>query len=157
MQPLMFKKAMVKALVFTLFCLTAFTFSARAGLDSYEIYLNNKLIIKRAVNQPLSLKDLPLNKANANDQLVINYSQCNAPGKVGKERSLIVKDANGKTLKEWKFENANGSDTRMVIPVKEMLALEKLSGDGTIQLYYAATDQKGQMLAGFRIKSKSSS
>ena len=157
MQRLIFKRAIVKAFVFTTLCLTAFTMSAKAGLDSYEIYLNNKLIVKQAVNQPLSLKDLQLDKANANDQLVIHYSQCNAPGKVGKGRNIIVKDAEGKTLKEWKFADATGANTRMVIPVKELLALEKNGGGGTLNLYYAAIDRsEGQILAGFKIKGKSS-
>ena len=31
----------------------AFGFKASAGLDYYEIFLNNKLIMKRALNQPV--------------------------------------------------------------------------------------------------------
>ncbi len=112
-------------------------FSARAGVDTYQIYLNDKLILQQSVLNPLSLSTLPITKANANDKLVIYYSQCNAPNKIGKGRSLVIKDASGNMVKEWKFTDSEGS-SRMEIPVKELLALENKFASNTLTIYYTA-------------------
>src|SRR5215213_4945686 len=98
------KQKLLFAVFPILLCGTAFT--AKAGLDSYEIYLNNKLILKQYVNQPLKLESLGLDQSNINDRLVIYYSQCNAQDKIGKGRSISVKDAKGNTLKKWDFADA---------------------------------------------------
>ena len=129
-------------------------FTAKAGLDSYEIYLNDKLILKQYVNQPLSLESLRLTEANSKDRLVINYSQCNMPDKIGRGRSILVKDARGNVLKEWKFANAQGGRTSMEIPVKELLALDKKAPRSELTLYYRAERHSGQALTHFRLGTK---
>jgi hypothetical protein len=134
------------------FCAAA---TAKAGLDSYEIYLNEKLILKQYVNEPLKLASLQLSQANINDRIVINYSQCNMPDKIGRGRSISVKDANGKTVKVWKFANASGKKVGMVIPVKELLALNNLVSGKDLAFYYAADGlTQGQMLAHFQLANK---
>ena len=117
--------------------LSLFTFNAIAGGDSYEIYLNNKLILKQYVSQPLNMKSLQLDKANFNDQLVIFYRHC---GQTGKGRSISIKDEEGKILKEWKFANATGSNESMVIPAKELLRLAKNNIITHLTLYYTAQE-----------------
>jgi hypothetical protein len=150
MQHSILKKTIMKALAFTAFFLAIFTVNANAGLDSYSIYLNNKLMLKQAVNQPLNINGLQLDKASAGDNLVIYYSQCNMPDKIGKGRSIAVKDDKGNTLKEWKFADAEGADKGMVIPVKELLVLKKRASGGNLLLVYAASQlAKEQMLTGF--------
>ena len=130
-------------------------FQAKAGLDSYEIYLNNKLILKQYVNQPLTLESLGLDQSNINDQLIIHYSQCNAPDKMGKGRSISVKDASGNTIKKWSFADAKSGQTGMVIPVKELLQLEKKTPLSKLSLYYTAEGHAtGQLLANFHFGSK---
>ena len=142
MQRSNFKQTLVN--VFTFATLSLFTFSAKAGGDSYEIYLNNKLILKQHVTQSLNIKSLQLDKANLNDRLVIFYSHC---GQTGKGRSIAIKDAKGKILKEWKFANSTGSSKGMIIPVKEILQLEKNNLNSGLRLYYAAQQlPKGFML-----------
>lgn len=54
----------MKAVVFTTLFVTLFSLSATADHDSYTIYLNNKLVLKQAVNEPLNLQGLQLDKAN---------------------------------------------------------------------------------------------
>lgn len=135
-----------------LFFGTAFT--AKAGLDSYEIYLNDKLILKQYVNQPLSLESLQLTEANRNDKLIINYSQCNMPDKIGRGRSILVRDAKGNVLKEWKFANAKGGRIGMEIPVKDLLALDKSTLRSELTLYYRAEQHPGQALTHFRLATK---
>ncbi len=147
------KKKFLFAVFSFLLCSTAFT--ARAGLDSYEIYLNNKLILKQYVNQPLRLESLGLNASNSNDKLVIYYDQCNAPDKIGKGRTISVIDAKGNTIQKWNFANAKKGKTGMVIVVKELLALEKKSPLAKLSLYYAAEGSTpGQLLAHFHFASK---
>ncbi|HWK04605.1 MAG TPA: hypothetical protein VNS58_13285 [Puia sp.] len=138
------------ALTSVALCLTLSTLASRAGLDSFEIYLNDKLLEKMVAGKAFSLESLRLDKSNSNDRLVIYYSQCNAVGKTGKERSISVKDSKGKILKEWKFADATGTDAGMTIPVKELLQLEKDKTGGALSLYYTAQGRpEGQLLASF--------
>ena len=147
------KQKFLLAIFSILLCGTAFT--AKAGLDSYEIYLNSKLILKQYVNQPLNLESLGLDQSNINDQLTIHYSQCNAPDKLGKGRSISVKDATGNTIKKWNFADAKKGQTGMVIPVKELLQLQNTTPLSKLSLYYAAEGHAtGQLLANFHFGSK---
>lgn len=143
------KPAFVKAFTFALISL--FTFNAKAGGDSYEIYLNNKLILKQFVTQPLSISSLQLDKANLSDKLTIFYSHCGQPGK---GRSLAIKDDKGNIVKQWKF--ADATELRgMIIPVKELLQLEKNNSKTHLNLYYAAQQlPQGRMLTSIGLGKK---
>lgn len=133
-------------------CFTVFSFTTKLGLDSYEIYLNNKLILKQSVNQPLNLRILQLSQANSGDQLRISYKHCTLPG-AGTDRSIAVKDEKGNILKKWTFANATGDDVSMVIPVKELLQLENNNADHNLSIHYAARElPKGQTLAFLHVK-----
>jgi len=101
-----------------------FATAAVAGVDSYQIYLNNKLIMKQYVTQPLTLESLPLDNAGPNDVLVIYYNHC---GATGKGRTISIKDTRGALLKEWKFADAANGTTCMTIPVKEIAVLQTKS------------------------------
>lgn len=147
MKHITFHQAFIK--LFTLMTLGFATlgFTTKFGLDSYEIYLNNKLMLKQTVNQPLSLRVLQLDKANDSDQLRITYTHCMIKG-AGKDRSIVLKDEKGNTLKKWAFADATGSDLSMVIPVKELLALQKSNAQHELNLHYTARElPKAQMLA----------
>jgi hypothetical protein len=137
----LFKNPLLKLCLLIVFCITAFASTAKAGLDYYEIYIGKKLILKRAVNQPLNLAALPISQANINDQLIIHYYQCNAPDKLGSKRVITLKDANGNKVKEWKF--ADGSSTGMAIPVKELVQLQKTDKDNMLDLFYSAEGRPG--------------
>ena len=154
MLPTYLKQNLLLVLLSFIFCFSAFT--AKAGLDSYEIYLNDKLLVKQYVNQPLSLDNLGLNASNINDRLVIHYSQCNAPNKLGKGRSILIKDVKGNIVKKWNFADAKDGKTAMVIPVKELLQLEK-SSLSKLSLIYTAEGHAGQLLANFHFGTKSTS
>src|SRR5215210_90456 len=120
-----FKHTFLKAFMLAVISSMIFAVTANAGVDSYSIYLNKKLLFKQSMDKPLTLQSLQLEKANPNDQLIIYYTQCHAPKKTGSGRSIVVKDAEGRKIKEWKFEDAKGSDHAMIIPVNEMIALQK--------------------------------
>lgn len=114
MQSRSFKPIWVLLFTTTLACLQSFT--VKAGGEGFEIYLNNKLILRQAVNKPFTLHSLQLDKANKDDQLVIYYHHC---GSTGKDRTIVIKDDKGKIIKEWKFADASGSTNKgMTIPVR---------------------------------------
>ena len=137
MKHLFFKKPLLKSCLFILFCITAFMGTAKAGLDYYELFIGKKLILKRALNQPLNLESLPISHANENEQLIIYYYQCNAPDKLASNRIITLKDVSGNKIKEWKFADAKGSNKGMSISVKELLQLQK-ANKNSLALFYTA-------------------
>jgi len=156
MQRLLSKQKLLLSSLLVLFLFASTT--AKAGLDSYKIYLNDKLILKQFVNEPLNLESLGLSQANINDQLVIHYSQCNVPNKLGKSRTITVRDSNGNTVKQWRFNDSRDGRTGMVIPVKELLKLDKPNSLGKLSLYYTAEGhQTGQLLTNVHINGRNTS
>ncbi|HMI01481.1 MAG TPA: hypothetical protein VK541_03315 [Pedobacter sp.] len=150
-----FNQAFMKLFTLITLCFIAFGFTGNLGLDTYEVYLNDKLILKHSVNQPLSLRTLQLDKATADDQLRIIYTHCMVKG-AGTDRSLAIKNEKGTMLKKWDFANASGSNLSMTIPVKELLKIEKANADHDLRLYYAARElPKGEMLALIQTDQKS--
>lgn len=148
MKQIKFNQAFIKMFTLITLCFTTFGFTSKFGLDSYEIYLNNKLILKQAVNQPLSLRMLKLKDVKESDQLRINYRHCTTEKGVGTDRIILLKDDKGNTLKKWAFANATGSDLNMTIAVKELLQLEKKNANRELSLQYTARElPKGETLA----------
>ncbi|WPU90914.1 hypothetical protein SNE25_16465 [Mucilaginibacter sabulilitoris] len=151
------KKSTINQTFIKVFTLIAFSFAAlgfttRFGLDGYEVYLNNKLLLKQYVNQPVNLRVLQLDKAKDNDELRIKYTHCSNKG-AGTGRSIALKDEQGNTLKKWAFADAAGSDLSMVVPVKELLQLEKKNAGHELSLYYTARElPKSEMLGFVRVK-----
>lgn len=142
-----FNQAFIKIFTLITLCFTAFSFTNNRGLDSYEVYLNDKLISKYTVNQPLNLRTLQLAKANNTDQLRIIYTHCTIKGP-GTDRSISLKDEKGNTLKKWEFADVRGTNLSMAISVKELLQLEKANARHDLSLYYTARElPKGEMLA----------
>jgi hypothetical protein len=147
MQHTTFKQVSIKIFTLVTLCFITFSFTSKLGLDSYEIYLNNKLLLKQSVNQPLSLRKLQLDHANDNDQLRIYYKHCSGNG-VGTGRSIVVKDKKGNTLKVWEYANTTDSNSAMVIPIKELLQLERNNAHHDLSIHYAAKElPKDEMLA----------
>jgi hypothetical protein len=126
------------ALTIAILCLQAFT--TKAGQESFEIYLNNKLILRQAVTQSLTLQSLQLDKAGKDDHLVIYYHHC---GFKGKDRSIAIKDEKGNIIKQWKFGDATDSRSGMTIPVRELLQLEKKYSHNNLHLVYASRQLPG--------------
>ncbi|RYY27510.1 MAG: hypothetical protein EOO04_09420 [Chitinophagaceae bacterium] len=148
------KTTIVKAILLIFLSLPFVGASAFGGADSYAIYLNDKLLVKQSLGDPLDLKTLPITEKNSSDKLVIRYMQCNTPSKVGKNRVITLKNDAGKIVKEWKFKDLDGEASDMVIPVKEILALQK-SANGALSFYYSADGNKTQKLAALHGGSKS--
>lgn len=143
----------VLMMMFTLITVVffAFSFTSKFGLDSYEISLNNEVILKHHVNQPLNLRVLQLSKAKENDQLGIKYTHCTIKNGAGTSRTISVKDEKSNVLKKWVFEDAKGSEFKMFIAVRELLKLEKDYKGQELSLYYSARElPNGEMLSMIR-------
>ncbi len=142
------KRTIVKAFTLAIFSSMIFSVTANAGVDTYSIYLNKKLLFKQSIDKPLTLQSLQLDDAKPNDELIIYYNQCNAPNKTASGRSIVIKDAIGKTIKVWKFDDVKGSNQAMIIPIKELIALQKKSATSSLFLVYNAVNPaKEQKLA----------
>ena len=143
-----------KVMMLIISFITLTSLSGNAGGIVFEIYLNNKLLLKQQYNKVISgSPDLQLGEANSNDNLRIYFTSC---GQSGKTRSVGIRDENNKLLKEWTFANSNSSDLSMTIPVKEILALQKGKPAGSLKLYYFSPGQfpNGQMLASVQATKK---
>jgi hypothetical protein len=131
------------------------SFAATAGGDTYQIYLNNKLVFKQRVlnSSPMDLNSLQLTKANYNDELEIYYSHC---GVTGTGRCVEIKDEQNHILKEWKFKDADAANAAMSIPVKEILELQKNNPNAVLNLYYFSSKYlpKGRMIASIKMQGK---
>jgi hypothetical protein len=126
------------------------SFTARFGLDGYEIYLNNKLLLKQYVNQPLNLRVLNLDKAKETDQLQIVYRHCHKDNGPGTGRSITLRDENGNTLREWHFTDAS----QMTIGIKDLLQAAKKAAGRELSLVYLSRElNKGEMLSSVHFKS----
>lgn len=145
-----FQQKLIKLLLLTSMLVGIFSFTTFAGGDTYEIYLNDKLICKQQYKLLTGSTDFHLAKLNANDRLVIKYTHC---GEVGKNRSIVIKDENGNIIKEWKFTDTQSNQSVMVIQVKDLLALK--TKDASVKLYYSAKQlPEGRMLAAITIDEK---
>ncbi|GAA0525520.1 hypothetical protein [Chitinophaga japonensis] len=146
MQQAFLKRTLPKLMAFVTVCAALFAFAPR-GVDSYEVYLNDKLLLKEYALKEVSLKSLHLDNAKASDRLVIYYTHCHSKT-AGTGRSISIKDGQGRILKEWKFADVKDGKKGMIIPVKELLALEKQHAGGQLTMHYAAAElPQGQLLA----------
>ncbi|SEL26593.1 hypothetical protein [Parapedobacter koreensis] len=142
-----FRQTFLKLLALVTVCFAGFGFTAKMGLDSYEIYLNNTLILKQFVNQPLNLRKLQLDKAKESDQLRIYYTHCTNKG-VGTGRRIVINDQQGHALKTWEFADVNHADGGMVITVKALRELEKRYANRQLSLHYLTDEHpQGELLA----------
>lgn len=134
----------IKRLAAVALCATLFSFSTgNGGGEGFEIYLNNKLVLQQYGSDMNQIKLLNLEKADDNDQLSIRYHHC---GRVGKSRTITIKDAQDKVLKEWKFTDVPDAASRVSCKVKDILGLRN-GKNNVLKLYYSSSElPKGRQL-----------
>ena len=147
MQAYKLRSMFSRTLLLCMSLLMLVSYRALAGGDSYEISLNNKVLVKQALYEPFNLQSLDLSAAKSTDHLTIRFLQCNKPGKTGKSRSISIRDEQGKIVKEWRFKDNTGNGNEMTIPVKDIVELQKSSPSRLLVYYYAEGYEKGQKLA----------
>jgi hypothetical protein len=126
-------------------CGLLFSFATpRPGGEGFEIFLNSKVVLQQFGDNMKEVKTLKLDQSNLDDELSIRYYHC---GRVGKNRTITLKDAKENVLKEWKFTDVKQASAMMTCKVKDILALQK-GTDKTVKLYYASSElPKGRQLA----------
>jgi hypothetical protein len=134
---------MVKSLL-VIVCVGLFSFSNNRGGDSFEIWLNGKMMLEQFVHVSSAVQTLHLNAASVNDELDIYYRHC---GQVGTNRYITIKDESDRPLKVWKFADSNGHNPAMSIRLKDISGLKK-SKDTKLNIFYSSNElPKGRVLA----------
>jgi len=143
---------MVKSLLVIL-CVGLFSFSNNRGGDSFEIWLNGKMMLQQFVHVSSAVQTLHLNVASANDKVDIYYRHC---GQVGTDRYITIKDDNDRPLKVWKFADASGNNPAMSIKLKDISGLKK-SKDSKLNIFYSSNElPKGKVLATLDVSNETS-
>ena len=127
------------------FSAALFSFSGKLGGDVFEVYINKKLAIQQYVHLKEPVKTLQLDQRNINDEIEVYYSHC---GQTGTGRTISLRDAQNKILKEWHFQDTPGSKTSMTCNVKDITSVQKLNGGISVGLFYSSHElPAGKMLA----------
>ena len=95
------------------------SFAPDPGGYSYEVYLNNQLVIKEHLYGRKETPTIPLNMTTAQDELAIMFNNCN---KVDTKRKISLRDDQDATLKEWTFTDSPDIKNQMRIKVNEIVA-----------------------------------
>ncbi len=136
------KKSLAVISLLVAMCATLFSFTVSKGGDSFEIYLNKKLVFQQFVSQMKHVNTLSLQQSNYNDLLTIHYSHC---GKTGKNRTIIIKDSKENVLKQWHFADAGSN---LSFKVNEIFDLQKDEDNHSLNLYYSSRElPDGRLLA----------
>lgn len=140
-----FKSIAVKVLGLVVLSTAFSSFSGKLGGESFEIFINNKLVVQEFISKTSGVKSFQLDASNANAQVDIYYNHC---GQVGKSRNITIKDGENHLLKEWKFSDASGVKSPMSFKAKELLTIGKTNGTSKLNLYYFSKElPKGRLLA----------
>lgn len=122
-----------------------FSFAPRFGGEGFVVYINNKPVIQRFGNEMSIVKTISLSQYSPGDQLTIKYYHC---GRIGKSRTITIKDVQKKILKQWKYEDVADPVAGMNCFLKDFIGLEKNST--VLYLYYSSTElPEGRLLASF--------
>lgn len=137
------------SVILAVLSLMLFSFSNKIGGESFTIYLNDQLMIEQFVTRDATVKTLSLSENAGNDKLKVNYNHC---GKIGKGRSITIKDAQNTELKTWQFPDVAEGKALMACHVKDILALQKNNKTGGLKLFYTSKEiPDGKLLAAITV------
>lgn len=138
------KSLISKTVALIAICTTLFSFSSNPGGEGFEIYLNNQVVIQQYGKDVNVIKSLQLGQSSADDKITIKYQHCGRPGK---NRLVLIKDINNKTLKEFHYTDATTPVSAMLVNVKDIKALKK-GTTNTLKLFYSSSElPDGRILA----------
>ena len=125
-------------------CMALFSFSLLPGAHSFQVYLDNKLMLEQYVSSKTQVPKLWIDPASSARQLSVRYNEC---GRTVSGRRLAIHDDKGKVLKEWQYEGTtSGFKDAMTCPVKDILSLKPEAGH-PLELYYSSNDfSQGQLV-----------
>jgi hypothetical protein len=123
-----------------------YSFVTPTGGEGFEIYLDNKLVLQQFNQEMKHTKNIQLTANHRSSELKVKYYHC---GMAGKSRTLELKNADQKIVKQWQFENSEGKNFAITVAVKDILSSREKAGDGNIYLYYSSKEApQGRLLAG---------
>ena len=129
---------------------TLSSFKPVPGGDSFQIYLNGKLVLDKALYKNKDVQSLEFVQASSSDKVEVYYSHC---GKTGTARSITIKDDGQKTLKTWSY--ADGGKN-MSLQLQDLRNLQTSYKESHIGLFYSSKElPSGQQLAEISITGKS--
>ena len=142
MKRMMFKPSTLsKGVTMIVLAAVLCSFAAMPGADSFEVLLNDKLILQQYLSNERKVSNVMLNPNN-DDKLSINYSHC---GVLGTSRIIKLKDDKNNVLKEWKFADApNSKKDPMIFQVKDIVAAGK--GNDDLTLTYTAKESAKELV-----------
>ena len=111
------------------------SFAPAPGGYSYEVYINNQLVMKEHLHGRTEVPSLPLQLATAHDELAIMFNNCN---KVDAARKISLKDERDVVLKQWAFKDSPDIKNKMNIKVSEIAAFR--DKHSTAKLVYSSQD-----------------
>ena len=130
-----------------------FSFSGNWGGDSFQIYLNKKLVVKDYVHNSMGTKSFSMDKSTYDDEVEVYYSHC---GQVGKNRAITIKDENNRLLKELHFADYSGKNSGMSFKVSDFVNWDKRNGVDQLNIYYSSNElTNGRLLASIVLGSAS--
>ena len=143
----------IRAIVLLALTTSLFAFSSTFGGDSYQIYLNKKLLVKEYVAAGHAIQSFSLDKSTYNQEVDIYYSHC---GQVGKERTITVRDDYNKVFKQMRFAEFDGRNSGMSFHVSDFLNWDKLGSVDQLGIYYSSKELPGgRLLATINLASDS--
>jgi hypothetical protein len=139
------------SIVLPLACSFLASFSTLPGGDSFEVYLDNELLMKEHMWGERTIKAITLEK-NSRATLLVSFSHC---GVTGTSRSLSLIDDQHKVLKEWKYADVGPSvKDPMAMPANEVVAA--IAGRNASIYYRSKELDHAVMLAPMRLVDRSS-
>jgi hypothetical protein len=121
------------------------SFSPKGG-DSFEIYLNGRLLVQQYVHVDKTVKSLEISELSSSDKLDIYYRHC---GQIGKDRFITIKDEKEHPLKVWRFVDGSYNKEAMTILLKDIPGIGK---NTRLNIYYSSRElPEGKELASLRL------
>ena len=98
------------------------SFTVVPGGASYEVYLNNQLVMKEHLHGRKEVPALPLSiTSTSQDELSVTFNNC---GKIDTSRKISLKNEQDKTIKEWTFTDSPDLKNQMRIKVSDITAFK---------------------------------
>lgn len=136
------KTLAIRSLALVAFCATLFSFSDKLGIDSFTIYLNDKLMLRENVRAEAGVKSFSLNLNSADDVLRIHYDHC---GMLGSGRSISIQNDQRAVLKTWNFPDKDSKF--MSVKVGEIPVAARAGAQKLYLVYSSNEIPKGRLLA----------
>jgi len=116
-------------------------FTPWLGGEGFTLHINGREVVDHYFTSNAVTPTVTLNPAAVNDKISVYYNEC---GKIGMSRKLMLKDAQNRVLKEWRYDNATNEHTPMTFRVNEILAYRANSGQ--LNLVYASKEVSKERL-----------